>query len=127
MKKVLLLGVMIMLLAAVAYAQDEPPMQCGGFTVVVAHTAPGEGTFDITGENDYGTVDVSGTFKVTVDKETKSWSCVVTFDEGSTIVKADGEVIDLSGKELYFSSDQRGQKRIVYQVVQYIKSLLEGA
>jgi hypothetical protein len=117
---------MILVLAACAYVQAQEPMKCGGFDVVVTQIAPGEASFVITGENDYGTVDVSGTWTMTRDKVTKVWSCVVTFDEGSIITKADGTVIDLSSGTLTFSSDQQGQKRIAYQVVQYIKSLLEG-
>jgi len=124
MKKAAFLLALGFLLASATVPLFAGP--CGGFSVTITHTAPGEGTFVIGGENDYGSVDVSGTFAMTTDKETKIWELKVVFDEGSTITCADGTVIDLSGQELTFNGEG-GHRRVGFLIVQYLKSLLEGA
>lgn len=123
MKKLAVLIGVLVLLAVPAYLLAG---QCGGFETTVTHTAPGEATFTVVGENDYGTVDVNGTFVTTQDKVTGAWTCEVTFGENSTVVASDGTVTTLDGTTLTLSGDSRGQKQIVYSIVQYIKSILEG-
>lgn len=129
MKTTLILIVVLVIAALPALAAKqtsaEPPAKCGGFNVEIVWTAPGEGTFHIWGENDYGQVDVNGTITKTVDPETRTWSCLVVFGEGSYVQPDGCEPIFLDGTELLITGDKWGQKRVGYQIVQYLKSLLE--
>ena len=126
MKRAALIAmVFIFAAAACALAQGgQNRLRYGGFDVTIEHTAPGVGTFSIAGENPYGTVDVSGTFEVVVDPETKVVSVHVVFDEGSTVVCPDGTVNDLSGQEFWYESSA-SMKKVCCAIINWIKTLCE--
>lgn len=122
LKRSVLLLTVLMGLAIISAPTVANGDQWGGLDVVISPNGDGTGSFTITGDNEYGIVDLSGTWSVQFDSETRTMTILITVT--GTIVTADGEVIEVD-RDFTFSGNAN-VRGAIRSIMEWVQQLLEN-